>query len=108
MMVGTSCTKGTDGSRWKELSMSIKSRLLTLAATLSVVLAASAVASRPADAATPQCGPHCIQVFSAKYGTPANPNFVESVFQGVARAGVPTILQSPSNSNPAGDMIVAA
>jgi hypothetical protein len=43
---------------------------------LVVFFAASTAASLPASAATPQCGPHCIEVFSAKFG----PKFVESVF----------------------------
>jgi pimeloyl-ACP methyl ester carboxylesterase len=47
-------------------------------------------------ALTPQCGPHCIQVFSAKFGTNANPNFVETVFQGVATVGQPTIVAPPA------------
>lgn len=40
--------------------------------------------------------------------TNANPNFVETVFQGVARVGQPTILARPSSSNPAGDLIATA
>ena len=52
-------------------------------------------------AATPQCGPNCIRIFSAKFGTYANPNFVETVFRG-GKVGQPTILARPSSSNPAG------
>jgi hypothetical protein len=84
--------------------MSIQRRLLAVAATLVAFFTASTVASPPASAATPQCGPHCIQVFSAKFG----PKFVESVFLGLPVAGVPTILARASSSNPAGDMIVPA
>jgi hypothetical protein len=84
--------------------MSIRGRLFAAAATLVVFFAASTAASLPASAATPQCGPHCIQVFSAKFG----PKFVESVFLGLPVAGVPTILARASSSNPAGDMIVPA
>jgi hypothetical protein len=84
--------------------MSIRKRLFAAAATLVVFFAASTAASLPASAATPQCGPHCIQVFSAKFG----PEFVESVFLGLPVAGVPTILARASSSNPAGDMIVPA
>ena len=62
----------------------------------------------PAAAATPQCGPHCIQIFNAKFGTNANPGFVETVFQGVATAGQPTIVAPPSSSDPAGDLIATA
>jgi hypothetical protein len=88
--------------------MSIQNKLFAAAATLIVFFAASTAASLPASAATPQCGPHCIQVFSAKFGTPTSPKFVESVFLGLPVAGVPTILARPSSSNPAGDMIVPA
>jgi hypothetical protein len=88
--------------------MSIKRKVLAAAATLTVAGGLSTVGTLPATAATPQCGPHCIQIFSAKFGTNANPNFVETVFRGVATAGQPTILARPSNSNPAGDLIAVA
>jgi hypothetical protein len=88
--------------------MSIKSKALAAAAALTVAAGLSTVGTLPASAATPQCGPHCIQIFSAKFGTNANPNFVETVFQGVARVGQPTILARPSSSNPAGDLIATA
>ena len=88
--------------------MSIKSKALAAAAALTVAAGLSTVGTLPATAATPQCGPRCIQIFSAKFGTYANPNFVETVFQGVARVGQPTILARPSSSNPAGDFIATA
>jgi hypothetical protein len=87
--------------------MSITSKVLAAAATVSVAGGLSMAGTLPATAATPQCGPHCIQIFSAKFGTNANPGFVETVFQGVAQVGQPTILAPPSNSNPAGDLIVS-
>jgi hypothetical protein len=85
--------------------MSITSKVLAAAATLAVAGGLSTVGTLPAGAATPQCGPHCIQIFSAKFGTNANPGFVETVFQGVAAAGQPTIVARPSSSDPAGDLI---
>ncbi|GAA1654747.1 hypothetical protein [Georgenia ruanii] len=88
--------------------MAIHHKFFTAAATFALLFAASAAASLPAGAATPQCGPHCIQVFSAKFGTPTSPTFVESVFRGHPAAGVPAILARPSSSDPAGDMIVPA
>lgn len=88
--------------------MSIKRKVLAVAAMLTMAAGLSTVGTRSASAATPQCGPHCIQIFSAKFGTNANPNFVETVFQGVARVGQPTILARPSSSNPAGDLIATA
>ena len=87
--------------------MSIKRKMLAAAATLTVAGGLSTVWTLPATAATPQCGPHCIQIFSAKFGTKAHPNFVESVFQGIATAGQPTIVAPPSSSDPAGDLIVS-
>ena len=88
--------------------MSITRKVLAVVATLTVAAGLSTVGTLSATAATPQCGPHCIQIFSAKFGTNANPNFVETVFQGVARVGQPTILARPSSSNPAGDFIATA
>ena len=88
--------------------MSITSKVLAAAATLTVAGGLSTVGTLPAAAATPQCGPHCIQIFNAKFGTNANPGFVETVFQGVATAGQPTIVAPPSSSDPAGDLIATA
>jgi hypothetical protein len=88
--------------------MSLKRKVLAIAAMLTVAGGLSTVGTLPATAATPQCGPHCIQIFSAKFGTNANPNFVETVFRGVGKAGQPTILARPSSSNPAGDLIAVA
>ena len=85
--------------------MSIKTKVLATAATLTVASGLAAVATAPASAATPQCGAGCIQIFSAKFGTSANPGFVETVFHGVATAGQPTIVAPPSSSDPAGDLI---
>ena len=82
--------------------MSIKRKVLAAAATLTVAGGLSTVGTLPATAATPECGPHCIQVFTAKFG----PNFVETVFQGVGTVGQPTIVAPPSSSDPAGDLIV--
>ena len=86
--------------------MSVTRKVLTAAATLAVAGGLNTVGTLPATAATPQCGPHCIQVFNAKFGTSASPNFVETVFQGVAAVGQPTIVAPPSSSDPAGDLIV--
>ena len=86
--------------------MSIKRAVLAAAATLTVAGGLSTVGTLPADAATPQCGPHCIQVLSAKFVTSTSLGFVETVFQGVAAVGQPTIVAPPSSSDPAGDLIV--
>ena len=88
--------------------MSIKTKVLAAAATLTVAGGLSTVGTLPATAATPQCGPHCIQVFSAKFITNGSPDFVETVFQGVGTVGQPTIVAPPSSTDPAGDLIVPA
>ena len=62
--------------------MSIKRKVLAVAAMLTVAAGLITVGTLSASAATPQCGPNCIQIFSAKFGTYANPNFVETVFRG--------------------------
>ena len=107
-VLSTTPVRGTAVVHERELLMSIKRKVLAVAAALTVAGGLSTVGTLPATAATPQCGPHCIQIFSAKFGTNANPNFVETVFQGVARVGQPTILARPSSSNPAGDLIAVA
>jgi hypothetical protein len=86
--------------------MSIKSKVLAAAATLTIVGGLSTAGTLSASAATPQCGQACIQIFSAKFGTPAQPNFIETVFLGIPAAGVPTILHRASSTDPAADFIV--
>jgi hypothetical protein len=85
--------------------MSFKSKMLAVAATLAVVGGFSTVGAPSANAATPQCGNGCISIFSRLFGTSADPNFVESVFHGVARVGQPMILSRASSSNPAQDLL---
>lgn len=86
--------------------MSIKSKVLATAAMLTIVGGVIAVGSPSVSAATPQCGPRCIEIFSREFGTPTHPRFVETVLQGVAQVGQPMILDRASNSNPAEDLIV--
>ena len=66
----------------------------------------STAGTLPAGAATTQCGTACIQIFSAKFGTYANPGFIESVFLGIPLAGVPTIVHRASKFDPTGDFII--
>src|SRR6516225_10455874 len=81
--------------------MSLKTKVLAAAATLTVAGGLSAAATLPAGASTTQCGSACVQISSKLYG----PGFVESAFQGIAAAGQPTILHAASNSDPTGDFI---
>jgi hypothetical protein len=60
--------------------MSVKSKALAAAAAALTVVGGASVAGNPsANAATPQCGPRCIEVFSPRFGTPTQHNFIESV-----------------------------
>ena len=81
--------------------MSIKSKVPAAAAGLILACGLSAAATLPASASTTQCGGACVQISSKMYG----PGFVESVFQGIAAAGQPTILHAASDSDPTGDFI---
>jgi hypothetical protein len=86
--------------------MSIKSKVLAAAAALTIVGGLSAAGTLPANAATPQCGNACLEVYSAKFATPTSLGFVETVLLGIPLRGVPTIVQQASSSNPAEDLIV--
>ena len=85
--------------------LSIRRRVLTAVATLTCVAGVSAAVSGTAGAATPQCGPGCISVFSSVLGTPTQPNFVEAVLDGgAARVGQPVGLKPASSSDPSLDI----
>lgn len=86
--------------------MSIKSKVLTATAVLTLAGALSTVGTVAASAATTQCGAACIQIFSKEFGTYASPGFIESVFLGIPLPGVPTILHRASIFDPTGDFIV--
>jgi hypothetical protein len=90
--------------------MSIKSKLLAGAAALTLVsgLGASSLAmAGAANAATPSCGPNCIDIFSHQFGTFHHPNFVMDVFKQAQNVGQPIILFRTSNTDPAEDFTVA-
>jgi hypothetical protein len=86
--------------------MSVRSNLLGGVATITIVGSLSAVGTAPSSAATPQCGPHCIEVFSPRFGTADQPKFVETARGGVARIGAEAILFRANSSNPAEDWVV--
>ncbi|WP_406274805.1 hypothetical protein OH779_40195 [Actinacidiphila glaucinigra] len=85
--------------------MTIKNTALAAAATVTMVGGLGAAGTLPANAATPECRESCIQIYSAKFGTSAQPNLVETVYRGVARVGQPTAMYPVSKSNPAGDIV---
>jgi hypothetical protein len=91
--------------------MSVKSKVLAAAATLTLVSGAGAAGALTtagtASAATPSCGSHCINVLSRTFGTHLHPNFVVDVFRQSQTVGQPIILFRTSNSDPAEDFTVA-
>jgi hypothetical protein len=87
--------------------MSIKSKVLAAAATLTVVGGVSTVGMLSASAATPSCGASCIDIFSRQFGTHFRPNYVVDVFRQGENVGQPIILFRSSNSDPAEDFTVS-
>jgi hypothetical protein len=90
--------------------MSIKSKVLAAAATLTLVGgvgAAGALTAGTASAATPSCGNSCINVFSHQFGTHRSPNYVVDVLRQGEKVGQPVILFRTANFDPAEDWTVA-
>jgi hypothetical protein len=90
--------------------MSIKSKVLAAAATMTLVGglgAAGALTAGTASAATPSCGHSCIDVFSHQFGTHRSPNFVVDVLRQGERVGQPIILFRTANFDPAEDFTVS-
>jgi len=90
--------------------MSIKSKLLAAAATLTLVGgvgAAGALTAGTASAATPSCGNSCINIFSHQFGTHKSPNYVVDVLRQGEKTGQPIILFRTANFDPAEDWTLA-
>ena len=86
--------------------MSIKRKSLTAALTACTAAGVATWTALPANAATDECGPGCISVFSSELGTYADPNFVEAVLDGgTAQVGQPVGLAPASGSDPSLDFL---
>jgi hypothetical protein len=83
--------------------MSFKSKAIAAAATVTLVGGMSTASMLPAHAATPSCGPTCIDVFSRLFGTHHHPNFVMDVWRQGAKVNQPIILFRASDIDPAED-----
>jgi hypothetical protein len=89
--------------------MSFKSKVLAATATLTLVGgvgAAGVLTAGTASAATPSCGPLCVNTFSYEYGTHHSPNYVVDVLRQGNKVGQPIILFRTSNADPAEDFTV--
>ena len=90
--------------------MSIKSKVLAAAATLTLVGGvgvAGALTAGTASAATPSCGNSCINIFSHQFGTHKSPNYVVDVLRQGEKVGQPIILFRTANFDPAEDWTLA-
>jgi hypothetical protein len=90
--------------------MSIKSKVLAAAATLTLVGGAGAagvLGAGTASAATPSCGHSCINLFSHQFGSFRSPNFTVDVLKQGEKVGQPIILFRQANYDPALDWTVA-
>jgi hypothetical protein len=90
--------------------MSIKSKVLAAAATLTMVggvAVTGALTAGTASAATPSCGTFCVNIFSKDFGNYRSPNFTVDVWRQSARVGQPIILFKSSNSDPALDFVAS-
>jgi hypothetical protein len=85
--------------------MSFKSKVLAIAATLTLVGGVGlAGATGTASAATPSCGPLCVNIYNQQF--PAK-SFLIDVFRQKQAVGQPVILFRTSNSDPALDWSVS-
>jgi hypothetical protein len=90
--------------------MSIKSKVLAAAATLTMVGgvgAAGALTAGTASAATPSCGWSCLDLFSHQFGNHGSPNYVVDVLRQGEKVGQPIILFRTANYDPAEDFTFA-
>jgi hypothetical protein len=90
--------------------MSIKSKVLATAATLTLVGGigmAGALTAGTASAATPSCGGSCINLFSHQFGSFKSPNYTVDVLRQGEKVGQPIILFRQANYDPALDWTVA-
>ena len=85
--------------------MSIKRTMAGAAISLALVGGLFTFGTVSAGAATAQCGPNCVGVFSSLFGSPSQPNFIETTENGIARVGNPNILYKASGSNSAEDWL---
>ena len=83
--------------------MSMKSKVMAAAATMTLVGGVGAVAAFSAGAATPSCGHDCVDIFSREFGTHHTPAYVLDVLRQGEKVGQPIILFRTSNTDPAED-----
>ena len=81
--------------------MSIKSKVLATAATLTLVGgvgAAGVLGAATANAATPSCGGTCVDIFSQEFGTHHSPNFILDVCARARRSASRSSCSGPATT----------
>jgi hypothetical protein len=87
--------------------MSIKSKVFAGATALTLIGGVGAVGELSANAATPSCGNHCVDLFAQVFSTHMRPSFVLDVLRQGQKIGQPIILFRESNNDPAEDFTVS-
>jgi hypothetical protein len=85
----------------------LKTKILAAASVLTLAGGLAAAGAATSSAATPSCGPNCIDVFSKNFGSYSNPQFVLDVYRQAAKTGQKIIMFRESNSDPAQDFTVS-
>lgn len=86
--------------------MSKKSKALTAALTACTAVGVGTLTAVSANAATVDCGPNCISVFSSELGTYADVRLVETVLDGgTAQVGQSVGLKQVSGTDPSQDFL---
>jgi len=79
-------------------------RLVRLGSAVALLGGGVALFGAPvANAATPSCGPSCVNLFSAQFGTTSQPTFVLDSYQQGQATGTPLVLFATSNTIPGED-----
>lgn len=79
-------------------------KLVAAAATVTLGSSLAATAPPSARAATPECGPGCVSIFTPAFGTMADPGYVEAVLDGEAEVGQPLVLRRASGTDTSADL----
>ena len=82
--------------------MSIRGKVVAAAAVLTLAGGVSAAGTLAAQAATPSCYEHCIELYTSKFG----PSFILDVLLHRAKAGQPITLYRASNNDAGEDFTI--
>ena len=84
--------------------MSIRGKVMAAAAVMTLVGGVSAVGTLTAQAATPSCYEHCVELYTQKFGS----FFILDVLAQGRKAGQPITLYRSSNNDPGEDFTIVS